>query len=150
MTKTFKTLVFSLTAAGCLLGATVANAGVAWSVDIGVPGVAAVVGSRLAYRPVPRFYSAPAMVYAPAEVYSPAPVYAPPVLEYAPAPIGYYEPPRLYRPAPVVVYPAFRAGRSDWARWSDGRGHWNHEHDRDHDRGRDHDRDRDRGWDGHR
>ncbi len=150
MSKTIKVVVLSLVAAGSLLGATVAKAGVAWSVDVGVPGVAVGVGNRPVYRPVQQVYVAPPVVYAPvpvyapAPVYRPAPVYAPPVVQYAPAPIGYYEAPRYYRPAPVVVYPEYRHGWQGWKRWHDGRG------DRDHDH--DHGRDGDGAgrWDGHR
>lgn len=96
-----KSLVLAAVTAAGALGATSANAGVSWSVDINTPVVGAVVsGGHGYYRPV----------YGYGRVYAPVPVY-----RVAP-PVAYYPAPVYYRPVPVVYpryYPAWRHGHWD-------------------------------------
>lgn len=110
-----KSLVFAAVTTVGALGATSANAGVSWSVDVNAPGVGAVVSGG------PR-YDGPAYGYERGyeRVYAPVPVY-----RVAP-PVAYYPAPVYYQPAPVVypryypVYPGWRHGhRHGWDGYGD-------------------------------
>lgn len=98
-----KSLVFALAAAGTLLAAGAAHAGVQWSVGINVPGVVIEGGPLLYSEPAPVYYRAPTPVYAPVPVYAPAPA-------YVPAPVYYPRWHHHHRPVPVVVAPRFEPG----------------------------------------
>ena len=92
--------VATLAVAGLVAaGGAQARSDVAFSLGIGVPGVAVGVSNAPYYQPAPVYYQ-------PQPVYSqPAPVY------YQPAPV-YYEPaPVYYRPAPVYFGATYYGGR---------------------------------------
>ena len=102
-----KSLVLAAVTTVGALGATSANAGVSWSVNVNTPVVGTVISGG------PGYYDDGY-----ARVYAPAPVYR------VRAPIAYYPPAVVYRPLPVVYpryypgyYPGYRAG-------------WRHGHDR--------------------
>lgn len=125
-----KTSILAFAAAATLLCTGAAEARVAWSIGVDLPGVETVVSNAPVYREAPRLYVAPPVVYAPVPVYAPAPLYTPPpVVRYVPAPISYDAPPVYYRPAPVIVY---RDGRPDRGWFHRHEQRWFYEHDRDH------------------
>lgn len=99
-------------AGAAVLAPTAAWAGTAWSVSIGVPGVAVTAGTPVyaPYRPYHGYWHRPPVVYRP--YYRPYVVprrvyYAPPpvVVAPAPAPVPYYAP--YPAPYPVVPVPAY-------------------------------------------
>ena len=102
-----KILVLSLAAAGALLVSAEADARVAVSLGINLPGVAVVAGAPA--------YVAPPAVYAPAPVY-----YGAPAVGYVPGAVAYYGPGPYYRPG-LVVYPGYRHGYYGPAYYHGGR-----------------------------
>ena len=137
-----KSLVLAAVTAAGALGATNANAGVSWSVNINIPVVGAIVSDGPGYYGYGNGYEQGhgpnyGRVYAPVPVYAPAPVYAPhPVYRVRP-PVAYYPPAVVYRPVPIVYpryYPNLRHGHDRWEgrrydgdRGRDGHGgHGNH------------------------
>jgi hypothetical protein len=102
-----KSLVFAAVTAAGALGATSANAGVSWSVNINTPVVGTVVSGGPGY-----YGHGYGRVYAPAPVYdAPAPVYR------LRPPVAYYPPAVVYRPLPLVYpryYPGWRHGHDRW------------------------------------
>ncbi len=123
-----KSLVLAAVTVAGALGATSANAGVSWSVNIVTPVVGAVVSDGTGYyehgyrQGHGREYG---RVYAPAPVYVPAPIY------HARPPVAYYPPAVMYRPVPVVhprYYPGWRPGHDRWEGHRHGghRGHGGH------------------------
>ena len=128
-----KSLVLAAVTAAGALGATSANAGISWSVNVNTPFVGTVISGAPGYYD-PGYYDAGSYdpgygrMYAPAAVYGPAPVYRvrPTVAYYPPAPyyppVAYYPPAVVYRPVPVAYpryYPGWRHGHDH--RWdSDG------------------------------
>ncbi|HZT54828.1 MAG TPA: hypothetical protein VFA35_01270 [Burkholderiaceae bacterium] len=103
-----KSLVVAAVATVGVLGATGAQAGVSWSVNVNTPLVGTVVSGGPGYY-APRYagYCDPGYyAYAPAPVYRVAP------------PVAYYPAPVYYRPVPVVVYPRYQGG------WRHGHGRW--------------------------
>lgn len=141
-----RTVSALIAASGALLGATAAQAGTHWSVDINVPIAGIVVSNGGGYyvrEPAPVYY-----VPAPEVRYAPVPRYV--------APEPYYEPSRAYappvvRPAPEFVYDMHDRGwhRDHQSRWEQRQEfqHARREHER-HDSWY-HDRERDDG-DSHR
>ena len=128
-----KSLVLAAVTVAGALGATSANAGVSWSVNINTPIVGTVVSNVPGYygrgyrQDYEREYGP---VYAPTPVYAPAPIY------YLRPPVVYYPPAVVYRQAPIVYpsyYPGWRHGHDRW----EGRGRGRHD-----DRHDDHDDDR--------
>ena len=126
-----KSLVLAAVTAAGALGATSANAGVSWSVNINTPVVGTIVSDGPGYYgPVygqgdepdyGRVY-VPAPTYAPVRVYTPYPVYR------ARPPVAYYPPAVVYRPVPIVYpryYPGWRDGHDRWEgrRLGGDRGH---------------------------
>ena len=85
-----KSLVLALVAATATLGAGVAQARVAWAIDINAPVVGAVISN--------------APVYAPRRFYAPVPVYA------AAPPVAYDAQPDVYYRLVPEGYPHYRAG----------------------------------------
>ncbi len=97
-----KSLVLAAVTAAGALGATSADAGVSWSVNVNTPVVGTVISGGPDYygRGYHHGYD---RVYAPAPVYVPAPVYR------VRPPVAYYPPAVVYRPSPVV-YPRYYSG----------------------------------------
>lgn len=122
MTTTKKNTMRALAAVALLagtVGAAQAGGRVNWSISIGLPAVAAVIGGGpVAYAAPPMAYAAPPVVYAPAPVvYTP-----PPRVVYAPAPVVYAPRPVIVRPVPVVVGAPYGYGwkqKHKHGRWHD-------------------------------
>ncbi|MDR2155431.1 MAG: hypothetical protein LBE78_10490 [Burkholderiaceae bacterium] len=95
-------LAAGLLVAGGLGTASMAQAGVHWSVGVNVPGVAVGVGAPVAVYPQPAYYPAAYPYYAPAYV-------APPVYYGVPRPV--YRPARVHYGRPVHRHRAYRGGR---------------------------------------
>lgn len=109
-----KSLVLAAVTTAGALGATGANAGVSWSINVNTPVVGTVISGGPGYYGH-GYRHGYGRVYAPAPVYLPAPVYY-----RARPPVAYYPPAVVYGPVPVVYpryYPGYRAG-------------WRHGHDR--------------------
>jgi hypothetical protein len=105
-----KSLVLAAVTAVGAMGATSANAGVSWSVNVNTPVVGTVVSSGPGYYGH-GYRHGYGRVYAPAPVYAPVPIYR------ARPPVAYYPPAVVYRPVPVVYpryYPGWRHGHDRW------------------------------------
>ena len=110
-----KSLVLAAVTTAGALGATSANAGVSWSVNVNTPIVGTVISGGPGYYGYGDGYGY-GRVYAPAPVYRVRP------------PVAYYPPAVVYSPVPVVYpryYPGWHHEHRDHDRW-DGRG-WRHD-----------------------
>jgi|GEM_PF-4219501 len=115
-----KSLVLAAVTGAGALGATSADAGVAWSVNVNRPVIGTVVSGgpsyygRANYGPAhygPAYYGPGYDAQRHVGAYRPVPVY-----RVAP-PVAYYPAPAYYRPVPVGYpryYPGWRHGHGRW------------------------------------